>query len=249
MELLGSQLRKIQQVAEYRLAIRPMGTPGLGNVLFGALVVIGAIIDIERPGFTAIQIVIGVLQLAIGFSQSRKRSLKGLLLNGCIQIVIGIWSIAAFLYARQQHGDTIFLHWVIIGIVMTGYGITNLHKYRKFLRIFPQPPPEEDLRLVRDLIDKVSRSSPHASPDVIVLKMSARFGLHSKWKGLLLDNAAIFVTGKYFLMCDRKENITIMDNVSIVLFGPRDINLRIGGRNYQAYITRKYLDRYWAWKS
>jgi hypothetical protein len=175
--------------------------------------------------------------------------MKGLLINGSLLILVGFWNLIAFFHHRSIDPDSLSLHWLVIGGAMIGYGLRSFITYTRFSRVFPMPPSQEDIDLVSALIRQVTRTNPSQSDSAILMKIGDCIGLHTVWKAVLLSNAAVFVSGKYFLMCDRKENISIAPVPGVVLFGYRNVRLRIGTRDMDSYMKRKYLERYNAWKS
>jgi hypothetical protein len=243
MELQHEQLIEVQALGEYRATLKALRRPGMLGIIFGVGAVVGGVEAMHHDPVNVGLVIIGFAQIMVGLWHVAAPSLNGLAANGVLMIVVGAWNMFVTAYASGTTGVMIDA----AGLVQIGYGVYALSKYRDLRGKFPQPPSEETIRFIDELVRHVSRLKPKKSDDVIEFESKPFVGRRRRWTGLLRD-AAIFVTRQHDVLCDTRLGVTIAPKRKLLLQKRHTAVLRAGGVTHKGLIPTRSLERFQAWK-
>ncbi len=254
MEILDEQLKQIQDVSEYRTAVKSIKTESGWVIFSGVLALLSGISGFGYDWLSYILCLMGIVLLITGIKVISNPTLKGLVTNGVLILIVGLWNIFFGIIntSPDPESDNIFID--IGGFIQIGVAIHHFMKYKKLSVRFPAKPPEEVIKSINVLIKTITKSKMKKSEDMIEFKAKPFFGRAKYLKGILLDDSAIFMAKtsmkrKHELFCARKEDVNITTRRKLILQRSYKAILQIGEKEMEGLISKKSLERYAAWKT
>jgi hypothetical protein len=248
MTFTSEQLSQIQELGEYRAATKALKAPAIGAIIFGALAIVGGYEGLKYSSINGLLLGVGALMLVVGVWSFSRPSLAGVAANAVMLIVVGLWNVGISLYEMQASHVPDPSRWIFAGVLQIAWGVQSLGKHRKLRGRFPQEPPEETVRFIDELVKSVRQLKPKKAEQAIEFTSRAFLGQARKWRGLLLDDAAVFVTKAHEVLCAAK------DEVSLSVKGKRARKrtchavLQVGAVTHKGTISRASRERFSAWK-
>ena len=256
MELQREQLRQIEMLGEYQAAVRSMRWPAGAGMFFGLLTLarIGLALwlvlwkgtaSIDWP-ILIVVVGISIAQVVICIRHLYSPSLGALNALAILMIVIGSWNVFLDASSGWQGGRFLVN---IADLFAIGVGIHTLAKCRRLRGHFPTPPTRETLQFIEGLVQHVLGLKPKKHENVVGFYNRPFVGPPKRWRGLLLNDAAIFVTRRRNVLCGTYDEVSIERRRRLLLARIYKAVLRVRGKAYRGRISKQSLERFEAWKA
>ncbi|HET6495873.1 MAG TPA: hypothetical protein VFH61_10965 [Thermoleophilia bacterium] len=251
MDVGVDQLEMLQKLGKYRAVTTKLKRSALMGIAFGMMAVAAVVSGEEafpQELFGAVLLAIGVAICLVSLWQLTSPSLSGLLAEGVVIIVLGVWNIAVsvLLAGRSMAGEG---SWAGVGVVQIGTGIHSIAQYSKLRKDFPEEPSKESIRLVDELVSNLLAMTRKTSEALVEFKSKPFLGQAKNWKGVLLGDAAIFVTKQRDVTGARKAFVTVKRGRKLALQKTHKAELHVGTEKHKGLMPAWSLERFEAWKA
>lgn len=222
----SAPLDRMQMIADYRAACKFLVQSGKQGIMFGCVSLFIGISVFNNQLFDYLYLGVGTVYLLIGLHNRYYPSAFGIILDGIMLILLGVWNLslqAVAVWVQQQ--PSIFSG--VFGAMMIFIGLIRFRRYPRVKAAFDDPPSEDQIAWFDDVVKEVRDATPDAAADVFEF----RAGL--LWKGKRFGDMVIFVDKMDFetLIVDRRD--IDFDDKGKTLFGAkRRGSLRIGKRKF-----------------
>jgi hypothetical protein len=187
---------RLQKVAAYRELCRGVRRSGRENVAFACFMLLlaylawdNAIQNGQRLAAIIIMIVYGTLaggELLVGLFKWLAPSAEGILLDGLVLLVFGIYNLGMEFF-RFQNNIPLSPVYIFLGVFMFAGALGRFKTYGAFRKLFADRPTAEHIAWCDDLIHEILTADPQA--DELALDLPT--GPH--WKAKLLGRIVFFV--------------------------------------------------------
>jgi hypothetical protein len=235
MSIKGEEIGILQKAANYVLF--PLKLSKITHIIWGLINIIAGLIFVSENIINGFTVVIGVFQIVAGVWNSAKPRPKGILIDGLIFSLVGIWNISISLYditLIQQYianhyyyyykpswfsvwlqSDGLWLYFGIAGLFFFG-----IPKFRNYARISKQPyerPSNENAERVREILKTAQNASQYQSQDLIEF-IERWSGV--RWKGTIMGAVGTFVGVKGMIFKKAVDAVFVRpEEVKIVASG------------------------------
>jgi hypothetical protein len=225
----AAPLDRMQKIADYRTTCRFLRRSGKQAIVYGCFsLFIGAMThQFQDPLYSYLYLVLGSIELIVGLRNRFKPSAVGVILDGCLLILIGAWMTTVQLLAIFQGLNNSWIA-LVIGPAFIGIAIQRFYKYGHAREAFREPPTEEQISWFDEVIAEIKAAKVAETPDMV------EFRAGFLWKGRKLGDVLIFVDKLDFdnLIADRRD-VDFTDKGKALFGGGRIVKLRIGRRTFR----------------
>lgn len=196
----------LQKAANFVLF--PVKLSKIAHIIWGLINIVGGLIFVSENVINGATIGIGIFQIIAGIWNSIRPRPKGILVDGLIFSIVGLWNISISLYDITLIQQYIASHyysyykpswftvwlpsgglWLYFGILgLFFYGLPKFRSYARVSKQIYEKPSEENAQRVREIIKTVQNISPYQSRDVI--EFIERW---VRWKGTIVGDVGAFV--------------------------------------------------------
>ena len=217
---------RMQQMADYRTTCRFLVRSGKQGIAFGCMFLfLGVVNLLVDPLLAGLNFGLGALELLIGLRNRFSPSASGVILDGIMLILLGIWNLSSQAVAIAQGFDPAWFN-VAFGAIVIVVGIQRIRRYPRVKAAFDDPPTEEQIAWFDDVVKEVQEAKP-GEGDVV------DFRAGFQWKGKRFGDTLIFVDklDTENLIVDRRD-MEWTDKGKALFGGRRLARLRIGERTF-----------------
>lgn len=254
MEIAREQLDEIQKLGEYHAAVRTLRWPAVAGIVFGLITLVSVAmlladddVVVNWPVLIAV-VAISVGQVIVGLWHLLSPSLGALTSLAILMIVIGCWNVLFGGDSYDRPGGS-YVHINIFALIQIGVGIHTLATCRRLRGHFPVAPSPETVRSMEHLVRTIRGLKLKEQENVIEFHFRPFIGRNKRWRGLLLDDAAIFVTRHRDVLCGTRGEVSIQPRRRLLLQSVYKAVLDVGGKRQLGRISKQSLERYQAWKA
>lgn len=221
-----SPQERMQRMADYRTTCRFLNHSGKQGIVFGCVFLLIGYASFVGDLLSYLYVGLGSLELLIGVLNRYRPSASGIVLDGIMLILLGIWNLSWLAMAVAQ-GLPIPWFSGIFGVMVIIVGIQRIRRYPRVKAAFDEPPTEEQKAWFDDIIREIQEATPDAAGDVV------EFRAGFVWKGKRYGDTAIFVDKMDMenLIVDRGD-IDWTDKGKVLFGSKRLVRLRIGQRSF-----------------
>jgi hypothetical protein len=225
----AAPLDRMQKIADYRTTCRFLRRSGKQAIVYGCFsLFIGAMtFQFQDRLYSYLYLILGSIQLIVGLRNRFKPSAAGVILDGCLLILIGAWMTAVQLIAMNQGLRSSWIA-LAVGPAFIVISIQRFYKYGHAREAFREPPTEEQIAWFDEVIAEIKAAKVAETLDMV------EFRAGFLWKGRKLGDVLIFVDKLDFdnLIADRRD-VDFTDIGKALFGGGRLVRLRIGRRNFR----------------
>lgn len=249
MELADEELQRIEDLSKYRTAVKSVRGTAWGGVIFGGLMALGGYSGLGDHPLNAVVLLMGLALLITAVWLLTVPSLKGVMGNGVLLALVGLWNIAITMFELLEGGiDSSQPMWIIFGLFQIRWARNSFKIYKNLSGKFPEPPPEAELKSIDELLTGLRRSKIWKAKDVVEFTKVSFLAGKVKWRGLLLDDFALFLGKGDEVLCARKDRVTIVPERKLAMQKTLKAVLRVNQEESNILISGKSLANYAAWK-
>ncbi len=239
----AAPLDRMQQMADYRTTCKFLKRSGQQGIVFGSLFLLIGVMNFGQRATDYLYLGLGSIELLIGLHNRYYPSALGIVLDGILLILLGVWNLA---WQAMAVAQGVPLSWFsgIFGVLVIVVGVMRFKRYPRIKAAFDNPPTDVQIAWFDDVVKEVQEATPNASGDVVEF----RSGL--VWKGKRFGDMVIFVDKMDFenLIVDRRDT-EWTDKGKTLFGGRRHGRLRIGERTFSfAEFTPENLAVLEAWR-
>jgi hypothetical protein len=221
-----SPLDRMQRMADYRTTCRFLNHSGKQGIVFGCVFLLIGYASFAGDLVSYLYLGLGVLELLIGVLNRYRPSAFGIVLDGIMLILLGIWNLS---WLGMAVGQGLPIPWFsgVFGALVIIVGIQRIRRYPRVKAAFDDPPTEEQKAWFDEIIKEIQESTPDAAGDVV------EFRAGFVWKGKRYGDTAIFVDKMDMenLIVDRGD-IDWIDKGKALFGSKRLVRLRVGQRSF-----------------
>lgn len=236
----GSDLTRLQRVADYRTVHKTVRGGGIACLIFGAL----ALLCVVAGPFDRLLAAVGFVLLIAGMWNTAMPAPLGILAEGAAILAVGLYNLASVF--RAGAGSTV---WGVLGVWQCIWGVQALTRYRRFANACHEEPTEIELRQIDDLLKGIRKAKLKESPEHIAFITHGMLQAQP-WRARLLEQSAVCVmaAGREVLVLPKAELEFVATGQATIGKSVR-ATVTLGGRSFKATVPADSFRRYEAWKT
>jgi hypothetical protein len=175
---------ELQHAATYLGMARTLRGIGIGNIVWGAILLVISIVMSLSGGTSKTEALVSCaifLVFSLGFIAEGVWLIVAPSSTGLLVAAISMF-LNALLFGRG----------ILILILLIAYGVVLIQRYKKYGPLMAQPPASTSLAQAAELLDKLQKAKRQQSPDLIEFNVP-RTLMRRLWRGLLQDNLIVLV--------------------------------------------------------
>lgn len=236
-----------QRVATYRSARRSLRLCGIGSIIWGLINIVVGASSMEANLVNGILALIGLFQVGGGVWLSVSPIAVGMIIDGFMLLIVGIWNICITCMAPQS-ADV----FAILGVFQIGWGFQSFWKYRTVAALLKSQPSVEAMQRFDQIIAGMKSATMTNDPSLIEfenISVNKSFNRHQNWKARLDADKAFFLgEGETIgFISGPKQRVTIYGKLAKGKM--LKATLSIGDRTFSIRIAPEALQRYEEWKN
>src|SRR5690349_20283779 len=124
----AAPLERLQKIADYRTTCKYLSKVGMEGIVFGCIILLLGGNTFEDRILDYFYMGLGVAELVVGIRNRFRPSASGVVLQGMLLMMFGIWNLGLQAIIIQNGGQ---LGWfgTIFGVLLIIIGITQIRRY------------------------------------------------------------------------------------------------------------------------
>ncbi|MFH1422964.1 MAG: hypothetical protein ABIH42_09675 [Planctomycetota bacterium] len=244
IEEVKRELSKLQKVADYIALRKNLTSSSIASLIFGVIAIVMGVYSIEENMLNVLLFLIGGFLLTTGIWNIAHPTPAGVILDSAAIISVGLWNLFITIHnaavTKGESGPGFFLY---MGVFQIIWGVKNFARYRRFVRVTREKPPEKYINEVKNNLKEIVKSDPKKEKDVIAFQIGK-----SPWKAKFHGEIGVFVEGNgQDILLKLKENVNFTQEGNAgKLF---KVRFQIGEHTLKGTIKPEFWERYKNWKA
>ncbi|MEW6365855.1 MAG: hypothetical protein AB1714_14595 [Acidobacteriota bacterium] len=237
----------LQAIFDFQTLRSHLRAAGIGSILFGVIAVLLGGSSLGEVPINAILLVLGFLLIGEGIWVLVAPSPAGMIFDGIVLILVGLWNLVVTAYSAQAPGSGP-AGFAVLGVMQVVWGFQSMLRYRRYAHLGGQRLSAEDLAQGQTQIEAIWRADLSGTPDIIEFKTRG-FLSQLVWRGKLLTGSlATLRSGKPFMVVPKGEaELTIPE--AQLHQDPMKGKLRLEKLTLGVALSRDAYARFQQWKT
>jgi len=240
----SAPLESMQRFADYRNTCKFLLKSGKEGIFIGCFFLLLAWLNFNQGVTDYLYFALGACELLIGLRNRYYPSATGVILDGLMLIILGVWNLSWQAIAVAQGAQPFWFNG-FFGILVIVMGVRRTLRYPRVKKAFDDPPTEEQMAWFDEIIKEIKEADVAADADAVEFKSGFL------WKGKRYGENVIFADklDMETLIVDRRD-IDWTDRGKALFGNHRNVRLRIGERSFPiADFAPDILARLEAWRN
>jgi hypothetical protein len=217
-------LERMQKIADFRTTTRYLKRGGRSSIVFGCIFLFLGALVFQGQLHNYLYLGLGVAELFVGLHNRFRPSAAGVVLDAVMLLLLGVWNLANQLLLFNA-GVPPEIFGLVFGVLVIGIALQRFRKYPRAREAFAEPPTEEQLAWLDELIVEIQAADPATTPDLV------EFRSGFPWKVRRLGDVLVLVDklDTENLIVDRHD-LDWTDRGKALFGSNRLVRLRVGHR-------------------
>jgi hypothetical protein len=248
----------LQTAANHMVLVQGLRKRGIGSIVFGIIAILMGVLLINENELNVLVVLFGFILFFEGIWLRVRPRPKGLIIDGILLLILGIWNTAISIPAIKAEGwqpnpgesyTGLGQTFLAIGIAQIIWGLWSFVDYVVNRNV--KKPAREFVDWIYEVYKGIGNVNM-----IFFLEPSWVSKSRSRmWLGCLRTDGAVFIKGKpagNAIVGNSEEDIQIMQKVQVNLKvgkGDKKTSLQLGSLTIKGFISTEDMQKYKAWKS
>jgi hypothetical protein len=218
-------LERMQKIADFRTTTKYLKRGGRSSIVFGCVFLLLGALVFQGQLHNYLYLGLGVAELFVGLHNRFRPSAAGVVLDAVMLLLLGLWNLANQLFFNP--GPQMEVFGLVFGVLVIAIALQRFRRYPRAREAFAEPPTEEQLAWLDELVAEIQAADPASTPDLV------EFRAGFPWKARRLGDVLVFVDklDTENLIVDRHD-LDWTDRGKALFGSNRLVRLRVGHRTF-----------------